>query len=406
MIRRAFAAVMLALAVVCFSPAAVATTIQHYRLEIRPSASRSDAVDVRMDLEYRSSTAENKRDGFKFVGTNQPLSLRAHTRDGEELTVRSSLEASSHQWKIEFALSRGYPVSDWEEVRHAVIEFTQVIDERTRWSGRSVSLDWPGQFRVAVTDTQYTVAGGFEASGEGCVSQGDEFVCRPSAPSKITLTRSGPNPGAALGGFSLGMAGLLGILFFALRNRYQKLLDEKGVLPPAPAPAYPLATTVDPKVFRAPPPLPTPEQLPAAVLPESERQRWSRIVGVTVAVAFVPLLVTVLFITAVGTVMPPGLALFFALVIGAILALLADDEGNARGWPAVLGGGIAIGPLGWGLSGLITAVVGTFVSYGLFLAIKNAPAGGSGGSSSCSSSSCGGGGGGCGGGGGGGGCGG
>lgn len=405
MIRRALTAVVLAIYLLFCRSIANATTIQHYRLYLRPSSSRSGAVDVRLDLEYRSPTAENKRDGFKFVGSNQPRELRAHTRDGQPLTVQAQREESSGQWKIEFALSRGYPVSDYEEVSHAVIEFTQDLDERARWSSRQTELVWPSQFRVAVMDTQYTVAGGFEASGEGCVAQGDEFVCRPTTPAKLTLTRAGPSLSSLLAGFAFGIAAMFAILFIALRGRYLKLLEERGVLPPAPAPTYPLATSVDPKVFRAPPPLPTPEQLPNPTLPDNEKQRWSRNLGITVAVAFAPLVVTVLYITVFGAVFSPALALCLAMVLGALMALIVNSDGDPRVWPSVVASFCCVGPLTAGISGLIVAVVGSFVGFGIIQAIKNAPAGGSGGSSSCSSSSCGGGGGGCGGGGGGGGCG-
>lgn len=405
MIRRALSAVVLAIALLFCSSIASATTIQRYRLELRPSASRAGAVDVRLDLEYRSPTAENKRDGFKFVGSNEPRELRAHTRDGQPLTVQARREEDSGQWKIEFALSLGYPVSDDEEVSHAVIEFTQDLDELTRWTSRSSELVWPSQFRVAVTDTQYTIAGGFEASGEGCVAQGDEFVCRPTTPAKLTLSREGPTLGSLFGGLSLGIAAMLAILFITLRGRYAKLLEERGVLPPAPAPAYPLPTSVDPKVFRAPPPLPTPEQLPNPVLPDNERKRWSRNLGITVAVAFAPLVVTTLFITMFGAVFSPAIALCLAMVLGAFMALIVNSDGDPLVWPAVVAGFGCVGPLAAGISGLIVAVVGSLVGFGIVQAIINAPAGESGGSSSCSSSSCGGGGGGCGGGGGGGGCG-
>jgi len=407
-IRRALTAVLLAIALVFCRSIASATTIQHYRLYLRPSLSRSGAVDVALELEYRSSTAENKRDGFKFVGSNQPRELRAYTRDGQPLTVQARRDEILGQWKIEFALSRGYPVSDYEEVSHAVIEFTQDLDERARWTSRQTELVWPSQFRVAVTDTQYIVRGGFEASGDGCVALGDEFVCRPTTPAKLTLTRAGPSLSSLLGGFAFGIAAMIAILFIALRGRYLKLLEERGVLPPAPAPAYPLATSVDvdPKVFRAPPPLPTPEQLTNPTLPYNEIKRWSRNLGITVAVAFVPLVVTVLYITVFGAAFSPGLALCFAMVLGALMALIVNSDGDPRVWPSVVAGFGCVGPLTAGISGLIVAVVGSFVGFVIILAIKKAPEGGSGGSSSCSSSSsCGGGGGGCGGGGGGGGCG-
>jgi hypothetical protein len=411
MMRRVLSALILAMATIVCASVASATTIQRYRLALHPNAYDDNAIDVRLELEYRSSITENKREGFKFVGSNEPRHLRAHTRDGRPLSVQALYERSSGQWKIVFALDRGVAISSEEEVSHAVIEFTQDLDDRSDWTSRWTELVWPAQFRVDVTNIEYTIAGDFLVTGEGCYEQGRVFVCRPARPTSITLYhREGPSLFSLLGGIAFGSAAMLAILFIVLRRRYGRLLEERGVLPPAPAPAYPQETSMDPRVFRAPPPLPTPQQLPPPVLPAHERQRWTRNLMITVAAAFGPFVATVLYVTMLGVPLSPAIALCLSMVIGAATALIVNRDGNPRVWPALLASTGLVGAFGAGALGFFIASFAPFVLFKIAQAIRDAPDNPSNqdsaasSSSSCSSSSCGGGG--CGGGGcGGGGCG-
>ncbi len=403
MIHRLFHAVIVASALLVGAGSAWATTIQRYVLQVQPSAERRGAFDVRMELEYRSFTSENKRDGFKFVGEREVRNLRAHTREGEPLTVTARREESSRQWKLEYALSGGSPVNDSEEVRHVVLEFTQDFNERMFWSHAEGELEWAPQFRVEVGETELRALGGFELKGDGCRSEGDAFVCRARGTHRFAFSR--PTSIGAPTGFAsvVGIAGLSVALLLGLGARRRKLLDEKGVIPPAPAPAY-APPSVSPEVYRAPAPLPKPDELPPPVLPEGEQRQWNAKVLEVLGLSLAPSLVALMMITVFGTRLPIAVSILLALALGAT-ALIKNKDGDFSSAAPLVASVYVIAPLAFGLAGFITGAGIGFAAFVVGLAIKNAGQGGSGGSSSCSSSSCGGGGGGCGGGGGGGGCG-
>lgn len=404
MIHRWFAAVIVACALLVGAGSARATTIQRYVLQVQPSGDRHGAFDVRMELEYRSFTSENKRDGFKYIGDQPPSQLRAHTRDGEPLTVRSSREGSSGQWKLEFALSRATPANDHEELRHVVIEFTQAVEQRSYWTRAEGELDWSNQFRVLVEQTEYRGKGGVELRGADCRIEGDASVCRGAGAAqrlRFALDR-GFDPldaSLALLGFVCSMVGLA----LVLRSRRAQFVAARGVIPPAPAPAYTQPVN-DPQVYRAPAPLPKPEELPPPVLPASQQRWWNGYVAKVLAGSLVPTIATLVVVSVFGSALPIGVALAWAFGIGA-LSLVRDKSNDVAAAAVLVAIAAAVAAAALGVRGVFAASgLGAF-GYGIVHSIKN-PGSGGGGSSSCSSSSsCGGGGGGCGGGGGGGGCG-
>jgi hypothetical protein len=403
-IHRLFHAVIVASALLVGAGSAWATTIQRYVLHVQPSAARRGAFDVRMELEYRSALSEDKRDGFKYIGDQAPSELRAHTRDGEPLTVRSSREGSSGQWKLEFALSRATPANDHEELRHVIVEFTQGFERRNHWTSVEGELDWSNQFRVIVEQSEYRGTGGVELRGADCRIEGEASVCRAAGAAqrlRFSLDRGFDALDALLG--LLGFVGLIVGLALVLRSRRAQFVAARGVIPPAPAPAYTQPIN-DPQVYRAPAPLPKPEELPPPVLPASEQRWWNGYVAKVLAGSLGPAIATLVVVSAFGSALPIGVALAGAFGIGA-LSLVRDKSNDVADAAVLIAVAAAVAAAAMGVRGVFTASALGAVGYGVAHAIKHGGQGGSGGSSSCSSSSCGGGGGGCGGGGGGGGCG-
>lgn len=397
--------VALWLCAITASTHAHAAEIDRYRLEIHRSASRPDAIDVTMELEYRSPIREYKREGFKFVGRSVPANLRARSRDGAPLRVSATREASSGEYRVDFALSEPTQIEGDQELRHVIVQFSQPLDEREHWTRYSASLDWTGQFRVPVRGTVFEVSD-FDALNSDCAREENRSICRLGSPAALRISRDRPNAGFTVVALLIGIIGAVGTLAKILRDRYEQRLSARGVVPPAPAPAY-VPMSNDPNVYRAPLPLPKPQELAAPQLPEGERALWYRDVRDTVLLALGPFAVAMLVITVAGSSVPVPAVILISCVLGAIAASLWGKDERPSIWPALIAAIWIIGPIAAGISGVIVTTVGLAFAGGIGAAVKNAPAGGSSGSSSCSSSSCGGGGGGggCGGGGGGGGCG-
>jgi hypothetical protein len=400
-----FAVILSLLATLCATPA-YAAIIHRYRLEIRPSTTGSDTIDVVMELEYRATHDEYKRNGFKYVGDKEPLRLSVTTRSGQPLPHRLSFERTSQQWKIEFDLSDPTRLSDDDELRHAVVRFSQRVETRRSWTTTRAQLVWPSQFRLSVMETEYRFGRGLEPDVSRCQPEGDEIVCRPRTPEVVRITRD-----ASSG--SLAISALLGpligasILWFALRARLRALIEQKGVLPPAPAPSYASEPSPDPQgVFRAPPPLPRPEELPPPVLPEGERATFRAHVIRVVLTAFVPLIVVAVIVTTSGSELSPSWMLVLACIVGPITALVVNKEREPRMWPPFLAAALLVPGMVIGVIGAIASFFAAPIIGAAFVAIADAPPGTFTDGSSSGGSSCGGGGGGCGGGGcGGGGCG-
>lgn len=386
------------------SGAASATQIDRYRLEIHRSSTQADAIDVTMELEYRSPVRAYKRDGFKFIGRSAPSGVQARTRDGQPLRATVSRESSSGEYRLDFALSEPVQIEGDQELRHVIVQFTQPIDEREHWTRYGATVSWTGQFRVPVRATVFDVSD-FDALNSECVREGTRSTCRLSSPESLRLSRERPNAGLNFVALLLGLIGVVASLGMVLRDRYEHRVGTRGVVPPAPAPAY-VPPSNDPKVYRAPLPLPKPQELGAPQLPEAERARWQQDVRSTSLIALGVIAVALFVISVAGSSWPVSATVLISCVVASVSALWWNKDDQPFVWPALAASVWLCGLVVAGLSGLLTTTVGLAFAVGIGLAIKNAPAGGSsGGSSSCSSSSCGGGGGGCGGGGGGGGCG-
>ncbi|MBL8681506.1 MAG: hypothetical protein JNK05_20235 [Myxococcales bacterium] len=392
--------------VLLFAPSAFAAEIQSYRLDVRPSERNPGAIDVRIEFVYRASTSENKRDGFKYVGSSHPRNVEVVAPDGTRLLHRETYEQRPQEWRIDFDLSEPTQVSQFEETRSAILTFTQDVDWRRSWARDTLSLAWPGQFRVPVRSVEYRVSGGLEPDRLDCATDGDAFLCRTSEPVRLSLTRERSALGS-IAGTMVGLSAAALILLLALKSRFAELLATKGVLPPAPAPAYPEPPSLDPQVFRAPPPLPRPADLPGPVLPEGELVQWQKHVRMTVATAAVAPFLTAALVTVFGSGVAPGAMMCIAFAVGALASLWVNKDAQPRVWPGLILGAAVLLPVAAGFVGLMIATVSSGLALGIGKAIADAPPGAGGGSSSCSGgSSCGGGGGGCGGGGcGGGGCG-
>jgi len=387
---------------------APAAEIERYRVDVRESEHRDDAIDVRMELVYRASVNENKRDGFKYIGRQGASNVRVTAPDGTPLRFQLSREGRSGEWRLDFDLSSPISTDAYHETRAAIITFTQPVSEQHRWASERVELRWPAQFRLPVLQTEYRSSGSWVLSGDNCSSEGEATVCRPSSPSTMRLERE-RGPTHALVGVSLGLLTAVALLLRALRSRFAAHLSTKGVLPPAPAHSYSVAALLEPGVFRAPPPLPTPAELPEPVLPESERRAWESQVRTTVLIAFIAPMIAAFALSTFGSEIDPGVLLFVAFVAGALSSLWLNSDAKPRVWPSVVVSAALLGPIGLGLVGAVGSIIGGGLVLAIGKSIADAPAGSfNSGGSSCSSgsSSCGGGGGGCGGGGcGGGGCG-
>lgn len=381
-----------------------AAEIDRYRLEIRRSPTRADAIDVTMELDYRSPIREYKREGFKFVGRSAPMDLRARTRDGQALRASATRESNSGEYRVDFALSDAAQVEGDQELRHVIVQFTQPLDEREFWTRYGATLTWTGQFRVPVRTTVFEVSD-FDVLNSDCARDGTRSTCRLLSPEALRLSREYPNGGVPFVVLFIGLIGVVSIVAKVLRDRYEHRVGTRGVVPPAPAPAY-VPPVNDPNVYRAPLPLPKPQELGAPQLPENERTRWREDVRSTALLALAPIAVALFVISIGGSSLPVPAMILISCVVAVIGALWWSKDDSPFVWPALAASVWILGPLVAGMSGFITTTVGMAFAVGIGVAIKNAPAGGgSSGSSSCSSSSCGGGGGGCGGGGGGGGCG-
>jgi hypothetical protein len=402
----AFVLAVLLVTVVGAAPAHAAG-IASYLLSIRenPDGERLDFV---MTLEYRTLVEENKSSGFKFVGDQRPTDVRAHTREGTPLQVLALREGSSGEWKLDFALSEPITTDNVHERRHVVVEFSLPRDARPQWTEERVHLEWPKNFRLEVSQVEYRIAAGLQVRDRSCslLPSGDS-LCQPRGPDTITLYRDTGAPLGAIVGTGLGLLVATLLVAGSLRLRYNTLVAMKGVLPPAPAPAYPSTPLGGPEVYRAPPPLPTPSELPPAELPFDEARAWRTAAQTAVALAAIAPIAVFMLITAVGASFSPGALMFVAFVLGAVGTLNAFDSDSklSRSWVPILVSVLAMILAKSGILAMGLSLVGLTVLTGFGYVIKNAPASsgdGSSGSSSCgSSSSCGGGGGGCGGGGGG-----
>jgi hypothetical protein len=383
-------------------------SIDEYLLELTPDA--KNVGEFHLALAYRTEQQTARR--FKFVGRSPVEGFHAIDDDGQRLDAMASREASSGEWKLEWAQPSRV---DGQGRRWAHVHFRQALDHGWSWRGDVAAVDWAHVFKIPVRARSAAVLlpAGTSLDAEG-------WTCAP-AEGKTRCVRAGyPTPlrvplghSTSLGAWAF-MVVALGAAAFGLAHRARGVegvrLAEKGVLPPESDVAYPEATD-----YRAPPPIPV--QAPRdPVLPADERAKIDAtrravalfVVGTTAAVGY----------GASGNSrieMPVLIALWVALasIIGAIWL---DDE-KTGGWLGFAGVVGAVSTLAFGtlLAFVIAlAIAGVVRVLGL---LGSLPSGGGGGggsswgssssSSSCSSSSCGGGGGGggCGGGGGGGGCG-
>lgn len=394
---RLWACFALVLALLAPRVVAAQERLQRYEIDVWPD-DHSDAATFRLRFEYVAPAGSPKRSGFKFFGERSVDGWKVTDDHGAPLTFTPTRESGSNEVRLDFAVP---PPDSSGGAQVVVAELRQRLPTNCGFTGCSADVTWAHKFKIPVGRMVVRVHGPRADSDDSfaCVGTGDDTVCTrdTAAPESLTVPlrlRLGPFDAVGLLFWLLALVVGGYLLVAGLRHRRALVLRLRGVIPPAPAPAYPEAGS-----YRAPAVIPA----AAAAEPELTSEDASSQRATAVRTGLLSAFALVIVAAGVRTPMPMTFTMAFgtAFVLGFATIYARREKGGT--WLLVAPLGAAIG---FAVAGPFVALGGAALSL-IGHGIANAPPGSFQGGSDSGSSSCGGGGGGggCGGGGGGGGCG-
>lgn len=384
------------LLVASFAPrlAAAEERLRSYEIDVWPDADANVAT-YRLRFEYVAPASSPKTQGFKFFGTSSVEDWSVTDERNVAVAFTPSREASSNEVRLDFSVP---PPSTPGGPQVIVVSMRQALPVVCGFTQCSADVPWAHKFKIPVDRMVVRVHGERAAADASfqCSGSGDSAECTrdTSSPESLDVPLRSRFGALAAVGLVLWLAALgvgIYVLVRALRHRRGNVLRLRGVIPPAPAPAYPQAGG-----YRVPAVIPAAAAAEPELTPEDAAAQRRRALSTSLLVAFA------LLIVAVGARTRLPMTMTMALATGVVFAFASVYAQREKGASWLLFAPLvgATSFAAFGVFGGLCGAAGSVIAH----AIANAPPGSFQGSGS-SSSSCGGGGGGggCGGGGGGGG---
>ncbi len=210
------------------------TRIERYELDVTP---RDDGTAAyRMLLTY--GNAQNKDDGFKFVGKNSVTHLHAVDPTGKNLGAVATRPDSSGQTKIVFSLEPARAAT-----RTAIVTFDQELEIDEGFDSATAAVPWAPNFRLVVARTIVRLHGDRigDADGFTCTGRGASRVCVREQISETFPVKFGWRTNhLAFWAELIGAAVLWLVLALTIvKKKYDQFLETRGVIPTIEREAYP-----------------------------------------------------------------------------------------------------------------------------------------------------------------------